>query len=1060
MVKAYLSYAPVRRCGEIVSPTAPILALPSAGRAALVAAPAVDAVNVWNLRSQTLVVSLFNRDTRRAGPVTALALAPDAATLAVGYSDGSIRIWDLSAAIRRAADSRAISAEADGAEEKEPESQVTFNGHRSAISSLCFMLSPQGDELNQSGEQPARKHGQKRKSAEAAADESINASLAPTRLASGSNDGDILLWDISGESGLFRLMAHNDAVTSLKLIARSPSAVIVSASKDGLLRVHDVESQHCIQTVVGHHAEVWAMDIDPAHRLLVTGSVDAELRAFSIKASQESGEAIGDGSSTDDGLDASAVLVDLGAVKRSASAGRVVDMSIRPIKGHPYLCVCAADNSAELFRLRSPTEAEQHRRRRKQRRAEKAKKAAAAAEAEGRPQEEQPKVVDAISKEDGSEESVVAKDFFISLRTFKTPSKARSVVFADSLKASTVAPSSAGGSSSKTTDIRVVMQLNNNSMELHSILVASKKSKKRKKQKHRGGDGAGAGASEENAQDVGAEEVDDDNVGAMTRVTGLHVPGHRGDVRAVAISPDDATILSVSRKSAKLWNLATGKCIRTMTTAGYSLAASFIGSDARFAAVCSKEGALELFDLGSGELVSSVADAHAGAIWGMALDDRVYDSTTLVTGGADKCVKFWDFSDVISPGGAGSMKLLRTLELPDEVLAVTVAYGREKPVLVVALMDATVRAFDMSSLDPYMNFYGHKMPVLSVSVSSDGLLLATGSADKTIKIWGMDFGDCRRSMRAHEDSVQSVTFQVGTHYLFSGSRDGTLKYWDCDRHEFIAAMEGQRGHVWSVAVGEDGELIATGGRDRLLRVWRRTDEQIFLEEEQDRRMDEMFESTLIDEDNKEAHKARSKVVGFMEDPTKGEALPAGKKSLETVKAGEKLMEAIELGEAERRREQEDADEAPSPLLLGLSADDYVLRTLNQIRSSEVDQALTLLPLDQAIVLMAYCSRLLQESCIKSRLSTELLSRVALHLIKLHHNQIISGAADRKLVAELRDALDARLSDLRGRFGFNASALSFWQAELADRDETTFQDASARAFNTVKKSRERRKRARF
>lgn len=1022
MVKAYLKYERATSFGVVTSNTAPAVSLPSSGRSSFVAAPAVDGVAIWNMRSSSLVTVLSNRDTRRAGPVTALALAPDGTSLAAGYNDGSVRLW---AALTMVATGAAGDAEA-----AEPAALAVFSGHRAAITALGFM--EEAELVAQVGVKRKRKVGGNEAGV-----------AAPTRLVSGSGDGDVILWDLAGERGMFRLMAHNDAVTAVKLLDRVPAPVVVTASKDGLIKVYDVESQHCVQTVVGHHAEVWAMDVDPAHRVLVTGSVDAELRTYAIRGGGGTeGEVIEGSARTDDGLDGAALLVELGSVKRATAAGRVADITIRRVRGQVFALVCAAEKSAELFKLRSALEAEHHCRRRQKRRAAKAKKAEAAAEEDGVSEEVLTALKAKAEEEEAAESAVNAKDWLVSIRPFKTASKARSIFFADSLQAPGTEP--LASVSKATTDVRVIVQLNNNALELHSIRVKSKK-KASKSKKHRSRENL------DDAEDGDGDEIDE-NLGSVERVSSLDGPGHRGDVRSMALSPDDTSIFSVSRKSAKLWNVATGKCIRSMATAGYSLCCHFIGADARCAVVGSKEGTLEIFDLGTGELLTSMEEAHGADIWSLALDDRVYDATVVVTGGADKCVKFWDFSAALVADG--SLKLLRTLELPDEVLSVAVAYGREQPVLLVSLMDSTVRAFDMSTLEPYMSFYGHKMPVLSVAVSSDGLLLATGSADKTIKIWGMDFGDCRRSMRAHDDSVQSVAFQPNTHYLFSGSRDGTFKSWDCDRFEFIAELEGQRGHVWTVVVGEDGELVATGGRDRMMRVWRRTDEQLFLEEEQDQRMDDMFESTLIDEDNKEAHKARSKVFGFMDDPTKGEATAAGKRTLETVKAGEKLMEALDLGEAEKERVYEGSEEQPSPMLLGLSADLYVLRSLGSIRSSELDEALTLLPLNQAKVLLGYCSRLMEKSCMKARLSTELLSRTVLFLMKLHHNQIVAGAVNRGLVAELKNGLDSNLRDLRSRFGFNASALTFVQAELAERDDATFRDASAKAFN-MQKARERK-----
>ena len=78
---------------------------------------------------------------------------------AVGYADGSIRIWDARTATV----------------------VITFNGHKSAVTTLAF---------DQTG----------------------------ARLASGAKDTDIVIWDLVAETGLFKLRGHKGQITGLHFL--------------------------------------------------------------------------------------------------------------------------------------------------------------------------------------------------------------------------------------------------------------------------------------------------------------------------------------------------------------------------------------------------------------------------------------------------------------------------------------------------------------------------------------------------------------------------------------------------------------------------------------------------------------------------------------------------------------------------------------------------------------------------------------------------------------------------------------------------------------------------
>lgn len=1000
MVKAYLRYEQVAGFGVVSSNEVPVRQINNDGSAPLIASAAVDVLVVWNLRTANAVARFGNEETRKAGAITALAVSPSGNYVATGYSDGSIRLWSFNS------ETSAISSLTPFSDSA-PQPTATFNGHRSAVSSLAFESVP------------------------VASTNPKKSTVAD--LVSGSNDGDIIMWNIVDESGKFRLSAHTDKVTALLLFRKDDDSLlyIVSASKDALVKVYDVETQHCVQTIANHRAEVWAMQLDPLRSLLFTGGDGADVWVYSLVGKSDPASSPNNGTDSasasvpvDDLLsyDAERVFKSLGHIERHVATNRVASIECTLRSGERYVVVSAANKHAEIFRCRNPSDADVHRKRRHNREIASIEKTLDAT-AEDENWDAAKKKEELHDRLKDLDTSLSAVDFLVSTRQLRMGRKLRSIEF---LTERTYIPVRKGLG----TKLQLLVQQRDNSLEVHSVTLKPHKSRKRK---------IDAGSN----FDVLNEDFEGEIEEEVEKILTLDFPGHRSDVRALSLSPDETMLLSASDGALKLWNVATEKYIRGMRFSGNGLCTQFLGADGGVGVVGTKDGLVQVYDLRSGGMIATVK-AHQGEVRTMCLDDHVYEANYLLTGGSDKRVCFWSIEDVLV-GATGKLELHRVLEMPDQVLCVRVAYGRERPVVLVSMMDSTVRAYFLDDLKPYLSFYGHNLPVMSMDVSSDGLMLATGSADKTVKLWGMDFGDCRRSLRAHTDSVLSVAFQPKTHYLFSASKDGSLKYWDGDKFEFICDIEGQRGEVWAMALSSDGEIVSTAGGDRMIRVWRRTDEPLFLDEEKDRRMEDLFESKLIEEDVLEAKKAKDN-VGFMANATAGESSAAGKRSMETIKRGEQLLEALQLCEEETVRVESGLDEGPNPLLLGLTPESYILRTLNGIRSADLEESLHILPLDAAMRLLQLITMLLLPEKKISRLSVEMLTRAGLFLVRLHEKQICAGAAKRNVISDLYSSMRTRIKAVRARLGYNSAALQFWQQELGERDDRPFRDASARAYN--------------
>ena len=265
----------------------------------VIAVAAVAVVDVWDLRTQERIQRLNHASSVKKLEVTCVSANPTGDLVAVGYSDGSIRLFSP-----------------DSGDE-----EVTFTGHRSAITCLAFDV----DGL---------------------------------RLASGSRDTITIVWDVVGEQGIARLQGHKGQLTSVAFLA-DRQGVLATSSKDTTVKFWELSTQHCFKTVTGHMTEVWGLAMVAGNRM-VTGTGDSELRVWQLqwkdekvaddaeravkKVKQEEGEEVGEVDEEDDSSQLE--VLRLGSVLRKGEGrvyGLVADFSGRAVVCH------GTDPTLELF---------------------------------------------------------------------------------------------------------------------------------------------------------------------------------------------------------------------------------------------------------------------------------------------------------------------------------------------------------------------------------------------------------------------------------------------------------------------------------------------------------------------------------------------------------------------------------------------------------------------------------------------------------------------------------------------------------------------------------------
>ncbi|GKY94026.1 hypothetical protein MPSEU_000369400 [Mayamaea pseudoterrestris] len=934
--------------------------------------------------------------------------------LASGWVDGAIRIWTVTS------------------------DELLIQRQQNLIHSL---LNNEGEDGNDHREPPLVLNGHNQSPVR-----TLSFDGNGGRLASGGSYGSVVLWDVVAETGLFRLLGHVGGITQVMFLELTGLDLLVTTSLDGLIKVWDLAGQCCIQTLANHRGEVigaaiarlWSNHTLEQHsefgvektefrRRLITGGSDGQVRVWSLQTPTRVASNLVADSVAPSNLACEDVCQFMGMLPPPPNVAILAE-KIQSLHFHPsgkYVGVLHGNSkSVDVYIVRSAQESTKKRQRRLRRREEKDKKRQSDG---GQTAAQKRGMLDDLILSDDEHEALPseeqqldpstlkASDEFEHLSTIHASHKVRNFAFAVHKERGEM--------------VRVVCALTTNAYETFSISrVAGKE---------------------------GARLTI-----ACNKIASMDTSGHPTGIRAVSLSSDDNMACTVSKNTVKIWNVRSRTCIQSLSpntrsksklAAAYGLCVVFLPGN-RHVVVGTREGHLLVIDIAAGEVVFLEEKAHESAVWSVDVrkPTTVDGSITLVSGGA-KEVKFWDVeaSGEQSDGeeGIGHDPVLvhtRSLKMSDEVIAVRYSHAQSKRLVCVASLDCTVKVFFEDSLKLFLSLYGHKLPVLAIDCSDDDALLASASADKTIKIHGLDFGDTHRTLHGHEDSITDVRFVRRTHNFFSTSKDGSVRYWDGDRFEQILALAGHTAEVNSVAISRTGAFVLTCGMDRQVRVWERTKDIVFLQEERERELEQVFDRIGSRDDSGTVAILHGKANldsddKSVDDDNQPQSEAAVKKSVMTISAGDRLMDGLERADQElkevalfRNHHQSTRKMRQlNPLLMGMLPAHYVLWILKSIKNVELEQSLLVLSHSHVERLIYYCAILLKQGR-----GVETCSKVAIFLVKVHQWQVVANKSLAIPLRELRHQLRLRLAESRDIVGYNLAALKLI-GRMAQDQKSTF-----------------------
>ena len=251
-------------------------------------------------------------------------------------------------------------------------------------------------------------------------------------------------------------------------------------------------------------------------------------------------------------------------------------------------------------------------------------------------------------------------------------------------------------------------------------------------------------------------------------------PGQLGSVRALAYTPDGRIVSGADQNGAVVWRtvpswhlaraIGTGDekspLVNRVLTLDFSPDGQWLATGG---GVPSRSGEVKIWKVSDSTLVREITPSHSDTIFGLSFSP---DGKDLATASADKFVKIFD---------TGTGKLVKSLA-------------------------------------------GHTHYVLGVAWKADGRTIVSSGADKVVKLWAFPEGGQLKTIEGFNKEVTAVRYLGLGDEILTASGDTQVRLGN-EEGKTLRSFGGSKGYLFSMAVTPDAKVILGGGQDSILRIW-------------------------------------------------------------------------------------------------------------------------------------------------------------------------------------------------------------------------------------------------
>lgn len=299
-------------------------------------------------------------------------------------------------------------------------------------------------------------------------------------------------------------------------------------------------------------------------------------------------------------------------------------------------------------------------------------------------------------------------------------------------------------------------------------------------------------------------KIDPGNVAQVHQIASWQGPDKTG-IGQVVWSPDGMTVAALQDHKAILWDVASGRVLRTLEGPDHAID---ISPDGKLLAGDRDDYTVRLWEVSSGREVRNFGK-HSSVVLSVRFSP---DGRLLFAGSTYGPQTIWD---VLTGRAVGDLDSLMSGVLT------SAAFSGDGKVLATGSggsRGGAIQLWTVPTGDALTSFFDARDDKYGLAFSPDGKLVASGALFGSVKLWDVAARREVSNFQAEQATIRSVAFSPSGELLAAATRYGVHLLRVPDLRE-LRLITGHTDDVHSAIFSPDGRMLASGSQDSTVKLW-------------------------------------------------------------------------------------------------------------------------------------------------------------------------------------------------------------------------------------------------